>query len=219
MLSKYEEKLELIRGQVIDVMNGIISANEKIYDALKDCDKDTFDGAKQFIKNVALKTNDIDKEIVTTLALHTPEAKDLRELIAFLKITNELLRASSSTRNFISGFSDVCFQTDIKAINEFALPMQRSTIESLKYAAKMLKIDCVDEAQENFQNALISENKTDDLYEILEAHLLKGFSNDEGYVKYHTMLSVLRRSEKIADRALSIASLLLYARQGGALHN
>ena len=40
----------------------------------------------------------------------------------------------------------------------------------------------------------------------------------ELFDKYHKMLGALRKSEKIADRAMSIASLLLYAKNGGEIH-
>ncbi len=218
MLTKYEERLETIRGAVVEIMDGLIQANKMVLEALQDCDKEKFENAKLSIKNVSNKTEEIDRSIVTTLALHTPEAKDLREMVAFLKITNELIRAASNTRGFINGFQDVCNKVDIKGINEYAIPMQKSTIESLEYTAKMLTIDCVDEVQECFNKALIAENKTDDLYEMLENNILKKPSDEATFSNYHDMLSVLRKSEKVADRALSIAALLLYARNGGQIH-
>lgn len=218
MLLKYQEKLESIKGSVVEIIVGLVNSNKLILEALQDCDKEKFENAKLFIKNVSNKTESIDRSIVTILALHTPEARDLREMVAFLKITNELARASSNTRGFIRGFQDVCSEVDMQMINEYALPMQKSTVESLEYTAKMLTLDCVDEIQECFNKALIAENKTDDLYEMLEANVLKKSTNEVEFLKYHSMLSALRKSEKVADRALSIASLLLYARNGGQIH-
>ena len=218
MLLKYQEKLETIREQVIEIMGGLLSANKIILEALKDCDKEKFENAKLFIKNVSNRTEEIDRGIITTLALHTPEARDLREMVAFLKITNELIRAASSTRNFITGFQDVCSKVDIETINEYALPMQRATIESLEFASLMLSVDCSDEAQEFFNKALIAENKTDELFEMLEADVLKKSNTEAEFASYHDILSALRKSEKVADRALSIAALLLYARNGGQIH-
>ncbi|MCI0501524.1 MAG: PhoU family transcriptional regulator [Epsilonproteobacteria bacterium] len=214
MLTKYEERLETIRGSVVEIMDGLIQANKIVLEALEDCDSVKFENAKLSIRNVSSKTEEIDLDIITTLALHTPEAKDLRELVAFLKITNELIRASSNTRGFMNGFQDVCNKVDINAINEYAIPMQKSTIESLVFTSKMLSIDCADEAQEFYNKALIAENKTDDLYEMLENEILKKPNDEVNFSYYHDMLSVLRKSEKVADRSLSIATLLLYARNG-----
>jgi len=218
MLLKYQEKLENTKESVNEIISGLINANKIILEALQDCDREKFENAKLSIKNVSNKTEEIDRSIVTTLALHTPEAKDLREMVAFLKITNELIRAASNTRGFIKGFQDVCSEVNMNTINEYAVPMQKATIECLEYTLEMLNIDCVDEVQECFNKALIAENKTDDLYEMLEADVLKSSTTEAEFVKYHSMLSALRKSEKVADRAMSIAALLLYARNGGQLH-
>jgi phosphate transport system protein len=218
MLANYEEKSNEIKENITNIGNGLVKANQLIVDALQGCDENKFNEAKTYIKNISKKTNDIDNTIVTTLALHSPEAKDLRTMVSYLKITNELLRASTSTRGFIKGFIDVCNEVDIDTINQYAIPMQRSTVESLKYTIAMINIDCVDETQENFNKVLIAENKTDDLYDMIEASLLKEATKASDFEKYHKLLGTLRKSEKIADRAMSIASLLLYANNGGEIH-
>ena len=218
MLVKYQEKLEIIKGSMSEIIDSIIGANALILETLEVCDDAKFDKAKELIKNVSHKTDEIDRNIVTTLALHTPEAKDLRELVAFLKITNELIRASSNTRGFLKGYREICTEVDMKDLKVHAISMQKSTIESLKYMAMMLASDCVDEVQECFTKALVAENKTDDLYKILEADVLKHATDESEFAHHHNMLRALRKSEKVADRALSIASLLLYARNGGVLH-
>ena len=218
MLANYEEKLNEIKKSITDIGNGLVEANKLILDALEGCEQDKFNTAKTFIKNVSKKTNDIDNNIITTLALHAPEAKDLRNMVSYLKITNELLRASTNTRGFIKGFIDVCNEVNIKTINEYAIPMQKSTVESLEFTMMMINIDCVDETQECFNKVLIAENKTDDLYDMIENSLLKETKGIKDFNKYHKMLGALRKSEKIADRAMSIASLLLYANNGGEIH-
>ncbi|MEA1914132.1 MAG: PhoU family transcriptional regulator [Campylobacterota bacterium] len=218
MLANYEEKLNEIKTSILTIAQGVVKANQLILDALEGCDNDKFNEAKTHIKNVSKKTNDIDNNIITTLALHAPEAKDLRNMVSYLKITNELLRASTNTRGFIKGFIDVCSEVNIQTINEYAIPMQRSTVESFKHTAQMINVDCMDETQECFNNVLIAENKTDDLYDMIENSLLKEARDIEDFDKYHKMLGALRKSEKIADRAMSIASLLLYAKNGGEIH-
>jgi len=221
MLAKnYEEKLNEIKKSITTLGEGLLEANKLILEALnKGCDSDTFNEAKSYIKNVSNKTNDIDNDIIKTLALYSPEAKDLRELVSYLKVTNELLRAATNTRSFIKGFVDVCCgELNVTTIKEYAIPMQKSTVESLKSTINMINIDCTDEIQECFNNVLIAENKTDDLYEMIETSLLKESKEIDDFEKYHQMLSVLRKSEKIADRAMSIASLFLYAKKGGEIH-
>ncbi|MEA3512039.1 MAG: PhoU family transcriptional regulator [Campylobacterota bacterium] len=218
MLANYKEKLNEIRSELKNVLNGLVVSNELILESLKKCDIEKFEEAKQTINNSSQKTSAIDHDIITTLALHQPEARDLRTMVSYLKITNELLRATSNTRSYIKGFQVTCQEVDIKAINEYAIPMQKATIDALKNTYEMIDCDCDDEAKDIFNIVLIAENKTDDLYEMMEQNILKDIKDVEDYAAYKDMLSVLRKSEKIADRAMSIASLLLFARVGGDIH-
>ncbi len=218
MLINYKEKLDEIKSSIKEIGNALIKSNNIIIDALKDCKLDHFNDAKLAIKNISNKTNEIDNEIITTLALHSPEARDLRAMVSYLKITNELVRACSNTRSFIKGFQEVCKKVDIKTINDYAIPMQKSTVEALEYTVKMIDVDCVDEIQEHFNKVLIAESKTDDLYEMIENTLIKQADKADNFSRYHQMLSSLRKSEKVADRAISIASLLLFANNGGEIH-
>ncbi|MGK0255883.1 MAG: phosphate transport system protein [Arcobacteraceae bacterium] len=218
MLANYEEKLIEITSEIKSIADGLLRANELIVEGLKNCDEKHFTEAKSYIKNVSNIVKEIDNNIITTLALHSPEARDLRRMVSYLKITNELLRASSNTRNFIKGFMEECKNVDKKIIEDYAIPMQKSTVDAIKNTVNMLSIDCVDEIQESFNKVVIAENKTDDLYEMIETALFQQKPKENEFNKFHKMLIVLRRSEKVADRAMSIASLLLYANNGGEIH-
>ena len=218
MLKNYEEKQVEVREKIKTLLEGLISANKLVLKSLDTCDKSKIDEAKKHVSNMSKKTSDVDNEIIATLALHQPEAKDLRELVSFLKITNEILRASFNTRSFINGFKEVCEDIDIKIVKEYAIPMQKATVKALDGAYEMLCIDCTDESRDTYNKVLINENKTDDMYDLIEKDLLKEGKKGGEFKKIHEMLGALRKSEKIADRALGIASLLLYAKVGGELH-
>jgi len=219
MVSTFQTNLDEIKTQVKDIGNGLLKANEILLEALKDCDSEKFSDARAQIKNVGSKTNEIDNNIIKVLALYTPEARDLREVIAYLKITNELARASSNTRSFIRGFTDVCRDVDVETINEYALPMQTSTIKAIYLTICMIDIDDEDEIQEIYNDVLIEENKTDDLYEMIERKLTVLAEDSNDFEKFHKMLRALRKSEKIAARTISIANLLVYAKVGGSFRS
>ena len=75
MLANYKEKLSEIQDSIITIGDGLIKANQMIVEAIDTCDIKKFNEAKSHIKNISKKTNDIDNNIVTTLALHAPEAR------------------------------------------------------------------------------------------------------------------------------------------------
>jgi len=219
MLSNFDISLNNIKNKLQLIGNDLVSANELILDALHDCDTVKFNEARNYIKNITSKTDDIDNSIIKVLALYTPEARDLRQVVAYFKITNELARACSNTRSFIRGFTDVCAEVDVNTINEYALPMQASTVQAIKTTIAMLSIDDADELKEMYEEVLIEEHKTDDLYEMVERSLVTQAEGTNDFEKFHKMLKALRKSEKIAGRAISVANLLVYIKVGGSLHN
>ncbi len=218
MLKNYIDKMNEISSSLETLGNGLLEANKLLLSALSDCDDEKLKEAKKHINNISIKTDDIDNQVITILALHQPEAKDLRTMVAYLKITNELMRACINTRAFIKGFQDVCKDIDLEKINEYTLPMQKATVMAIESAVSMLSIECKDDLQETFNQVLIHESKTDDLYNMLEQSLLKQSEEIGDFTSYHDILSSLRKSEKIADRALGMASLMMYAKVGGEFH-
>jgi len=220
MISNFKTELLDIKERVLEISNGLKEANSIICSALTDCDTQKFTQAKGHIKNIGAKSDEIDNAIIKVLALYTPEARDLREVVAYLKITNELARACSSTRSFIRGFTDVCADVDVATINEYAVPMQNSTVSAITLAISMIDCEDDDEIQEIYNDVLIEESKTDDLYEMVERNLTMQAdslcdSDSQSFEKFHRMLRALRKSGKIASRAIAIANLLVYAKLGG----
>ena len=219
MLVNFETNIKEIKNNLMDIGNGLLESNKLILVALNDCSVDNFNEAKAHIKNIAVKADSIDNSIIKVLALYTPEAKDLRQVVAYMKTTNELARACSSTRSFIRGFTDVCEDVDVETIKEYAVPMQASTVEAIKLTLSMINCEDNEEIQEIYNDVLIEENKTDDLYEMVERNLSIQADCANSFEKFHKMLRALRKSGKISARAISIANLLVYAKLGGNFHS
>lgn len=218
MLTNFSEEVKNIKQKIIHIGQGVADANALVLEALHNCESDLFLNAKDKMRNISNKTNTIDNDIIKVLALYSPEAKDLRQVVSYFKITNELLRASTNTRNFIKGFTDFCQDMDMKLINEYVIPMQTATTRAISLSIAMVDIDCIDELQETYNEILIEENKTADMYEMLEKNLIQQATHFDDFEKFHTILKALRKSEKITDRATSIANLLLYIKIGGNLN-
>ncbi|HIP14437.1 MAG TPA: phosphate uptake regulator PhoU [Sulfurimonas autotrophica] len=219
MLQTFKANLDEIRQKITKIGEDLVKSNELILEALQSCDEKKFNEARNCIKNITSKTDEIDNAIIKILALYTPEARDLRQVVAYFKITNELSRACSNTRSFIRGFTDVCKDLDVKEINEYAILMQTSTVKAIRTTIKMINVDDADELQEMYEEVLIEENKADDLYEMIERKLVEQAEGSNTFEKYHKMLRALRKSEKIANRAISVANLLVYVKLGGHIHN
>jgi len=220
MVQTFKQNLEEVKAKITAIGDDLVKANELILAALKECNEEQFNKARNSIKNITSRTDEIDNAIIKILALYTPEARDLRQVVAYFKITNEIARACSNTRSFIRGFTAVCKDLDVDTINEYTVPMQTSTVKAIKTSVAMINVTDTDELQEMYEEVLIEDNKADDLYEMIERKLVTQAENcSNSFEKFHKMLRALRKSEKIAGRAISVANLLVYIKVGGTLHN
>jgi phosphate transport system protein len=219
MLKNFKILLENIQNELYDMGQKVVSSNEISLEAIVSNDKELFSKAKNVLNNIGTVSNKIDNSIVKGLALHQPEAKDLRKMISYLKITNELSRAASNTKNYIKNFSKfIDMEIDSKNILEFSIPLQKSSISAIKTSIDMIKISQRDTIEKYFDKVNVEENKTDDLYGMIEKNLLKVLSHKVELSKdYLYVLSSLRKLEKVAHRASSIANLLIFAEVGGEL--
>lgn len=217
MLKVYEEKLTVIKEDILEIGYEVLDALELCLRALQQnniCDLSNIELSE---KKILAKSNDIDNNIVTTLALYSPEAKDLRHLVSYLKLTNELVRTGANAKDFAKKFKK-SFTDDLNTnmILEYTVPLLRSALLSLKTALSIVDELDAKHIQEKYRRVVVEESKTDDIFSMIEKNILKLIAQNLDLSKeYFDMLKALRRLEKIADRAVSIANLLQYAQVGG----
>jgi phosphate transport system protein len=217
MLKTYESKLQNIKDEIQKIGVDVIEALELSLKALKNDDIEALKNIEITEKKLLIKSNEIDNIIVTTLALYSPEAKDLRRLVSFLKITNELVRTGSNVKDFGKKFKK-SFSEDLNTgtILEYAIPLLKSALLSLQTSISIIDETNPKHIEEKYHRVIVEESKTDDLYLMIEKNILKLISKNLDLSKeYFDILSALRRLEKVADRAVSIANLLQFAQVGG----
>ena len=217
MLKPYEEKLKLIKSEVEKLGLDIVEALEVCLKALNERKIENLKNVEVSEKKFLVKSNEIDNLIITTLALYTPEARDLRRMVAFLKITNELVRTGSNAKDFAKMFRR-SYSEDLNTntILEYTIPLLKSALLSTKTAISIIDEQEHSKVEEKYQRVIVEESKTDDLYLMIEKNILKLITQKLDLSKeYFDLLSSLRRLEKIADRSVSIASLLQFAKLGG----
>ncbi len=217
MLKPYEEKLKLIKSDVEKLGLDIVEALEVCLKALNERKIENLKNVEVSEKKFLVKSNEIDNLIITTLALYTPEARDLRRMVAFLKITNEIVRTAANTKDFAKMFRR-SYSEDLNTntILEYTIPLLKSALLSTKTAISIIDEQEHSKVEEKYQRVIVEESKTDDLYLMIEKNILKLITQKLDLSKeYFDLLSSLRRLEKIADRSVSIASLLQFAKLGG----
>lgn len=220
MLPTEAEKLKTIQHEIIILGQIVLESNKKILHALEKCKPCRLGDVSKIKKQDRYHRIDrIDDNIIKFFALYTPEARDLRELVAFLKLTNEFDRIANSCNSFIRDFPQALSdEVDSEFILEYAIPLQKTSVAALSSALNLIELDDKEKIEDEYKNVVVEEGKNDELYQIIEKNLLKKINNNLHLSQdYQDIMQALRRLEKIADRALSIASLMHYAKLGGTI--
>lgn len=219
MLQKHIDKLNAIRVMLADLSLELVVGYENVLAGLEKSDPSCFEGLyKDFSKNASIGKK-IDNEILVSLALFGAEATDLRELVAYLKVTNEIMRISDNITSFSKRIAPLLDQNDsYEATKEYSVHLAKSSLRAVSMVAKALKSDDKDTILMLYRNIQVEESKTDDLYSILEKSTLAELSkSNEFSIDHMNILSTMRKIERIADRAADISKLLVFASEGGEL--
>lgn len=219
MLQKHIDKLNAIRGMLADLGSEITQGYEKVLCGLEKSDSSCFDSLyKDFSKNGAVGKK-IDNDILVSLALFGAEATDLRELVAYLKVTNEMMRISDNIKSFSKRIAPLVDENDsYEATKEYSVHLAKSSLRAVAMTTEALKSDDKETILTLYRNIQVEESKTDDLYSILEKSTLAELSkSNEFSVDHMSILSTMRKIERVADRAADISKLLVFASEGGEL--
>ena len=221
MLSKNEEKLVEVREQTAEILENLTISQKLALQALEECDSQSFEQVKVPLKSINKKVDDIDNLILTIFALYSPEARDLREMVAFLKITSALQRIATNEKNYIKNMA-ICNQetsAELKRIIKESLSINRCAIRTLEYTIEMIhETTDKDKLIELESRIDVEYSKTDDIYSMIEKDVLQMMhASHEVNDEYINLLKYIRKNLKIIDRLQDIASRVIFARIGGKL--
>ena len=219
MLTKYDIKIDNIKEKISTLLENITAANEFCLEAYQSADLAKFKEVGTILEHIGMKGDDIDNEIIKTFALYGPEAKELRFLVAYLKMTNELIRIGEGVKKYARSMREhVTSDCDLNALKPSIVLLHKSSINALKYILECFKQSDDCNYEDNYRKVLVEESMNDDLFSILEKEILnKIIDEKELSIEYVRVLASLRKLERSCDRSVNIANLMMYARQGGEI--
>ncbi|WP_187647123.1 phosphate signaling complex PhoU family protein [Nitrosophilus labii] len=219
MLKNYQEKLDHINTLVTDVAGKVLNAHKIALDSFERKDIKEFESVLQLVKTLDEEAREIDNEIVKTIALFGPEATHLRELIAYIKLTNEIVRIGDYAKTYAKNIS-THIKNDIRFedVDAYILQLHETAIEALEFALAMLEESDIEEIEDLYRKTLVEESKTDEIFKLFEKELISNLCEDVNkLIDYLNILSTCRKLERTADRAVEVAKLLIFAKKGGRL--
>ncbi len=139
MLPRYENKLNEIRSMISLMLAQIIQSSEETLRAFETDNAELYETSRTYIKNIQAEANKIDNEIIKTFALFGPEADELRLLVAYLKMTNEIDRIGDSLKKYSKRLHDHCMGgCDMSVLTNAIIQLHKTTINALQYI-----LDCL----------------------------------------------------------------------------
>jgi len=221
MLTRNEEKLAEVREKTAEILEDLMISQKLALQAIEACDSKSFDQVKVPLKTINKKVENVDNLILSIFALYTPEARDLREMVAFLKITSSLQRIAINEKNYMKNM-EICnpeSNDDVRRVIKESLSINRCAIKALEYTVEMIhEIEDKDRLRELASKVDVENSKTDDIYSLIEKDTLQRMHKD--HLVNEDMLNLLkyiRKNSKILDRLEDISSRLIFARIGGKL--
>ena len=208
-----------LQRAIDQLMAQLIALSAKVEDhvkrAIQSLEESNIPLAEQVVRDdkiIDQKEIDIEEECLKILALHQPVAKDLRFLVAVLKINNDLERIGDLAQN-ISRHSirivgnplrEKTFNLNIIEIYNRVHPMLRCSLDSIvnldvNTAFKILESDDeVDRMHRDFAQKIVDEIK-------------KNPAKIETLIQY---IHIARHLERIADHTTNIAEDIIYLIKG-----
>jgi phosphate transport system protein len=220
MLPNHENKLIEIREMISTLLHDILLSSKQSLEAFEKNDRDIYASVRAKINTIKVITDNIDTKTIQTIALFGPEANELRDLIVYLKMTNEIDRVVDSIDKYCKRFSDhILEEYNLIPFKNTIVHLHKTTLTTLEYIYDFFMDIEHSNAHDLYRKVFIEESINDDLFSIIEKDMLALImTNSEHSMEYINVLGTLKNLERIADRGVSIASLLVYAQKGGELH-
>jgi len=207
MLTQYQKARHDIRAEVIETVEILANANKEGFKALEVGNSNALEPIRKTVKCVSACTEKIDNDIVLVFARYTPEAKDLREMVSYLKITSALNRIKTNINNYLKNMQSMLAEEDdnIAQFIKESLRINRCTINAFDKTLEMFQtFDDNDRIKQLAIEIDVEYAKTDDIYALLEKSVLQKMSEADGKAEeYFNLLKYIRKNLKIIDRLLN----------------
>lgn len=219
MSTKYNNKIDEVRGLISNLLESIVEANQISLDSYSSNNLDDYKIVQEKLNNIELQGDIIDNEIIKTFALYGPEAKELRSLVAYLKMTNEIVRIGGGVRKYAKRMKEhMDSECNLEPLIGTIIQLHKSTVKALEYILQCFKDLDSCNIEEYYRKIMVEESKNDDIFSILEKDIMTLIIEErELSPEYVKVLGTLRKLERTCDRSVNIANLMMYAKQGGEI--
>ena len=203
------KKLEL--KQMLMAQAGLVEKMVSIaIGGLYDRDSSFVDGVMVFEKRVNDIEMELEKKCTSLIALHQPEAKDLRIILMIYKINNDLERLGDQAVNIAESAAQLVGNPVIVELPELST-MKDATLSMLKESLDAFAREDVSVARKVCND----DNVVDELNRSIYKHLVRLIKDNPLHTElYLHILRIAKNLERIGDLSTNIAENTIYLVNG-----
>lgn len=207
---RFDQDLNLLKGQIATMGGYVEKALDEVITALLNRQPERLARIQEYENAINQAHIQVDEKCLELLAIHSPRAKDLRLILAVIKINTDLERMGDQTMNIshnarhLFNEAPLLSEVDLPSMSREVRGMVRNAldafmIQDLRLAKKVLDHDDIVDAMKN------------DIFKVLTAQMKKDNSIIERALD---VILIARNMERLADHATNIAEDVIFVATG-----
>jgi len=222
MLSNYDTKRDEVGSKIYRMGTSVLQAQLMLFDGIQHTSRDTVAAAAGMLSEINTLAVEVDNSVVEILARFAPEAGELRLMVVYLKIVNNIVRVSDNIKSMSKRMLKMIdggvridpFKAQIEKLYRCVVYAFELSIQHLDGDLDQIDYGAI------YRLVVQEEECSDRELRKVETALMEMGQNGEAIpVELVDALHIVRKLERIADRAVDIARLLCYAKEGGMIES
>ncbi len=202
-------EIKEIKKDLKNVLKILINNNKSIKELINDCNDENIKKTKKQLNKHSISelSQTLDKNILKAISCEETRKKDINKLVSYLKATSEIVKIALNTRIVVNKLENSCSILEDKSIKKFSAGIYSQIIKILENSYDIIEFDNDDDISDTYNEIILLEDKIDNIYDSINRYII---SKNDTSLDVEKILTALRESEKVANRAAGIASIIRY---------
>jgi phosphate transport system protein len=207
-MTHLDTQLQILRSDLIDMWNHVISQLERAREAIESNDMNVVSEMAATEKMIDAYELKVDMDCENILALFSPLANDLRLVLAILKTNYNLERIGDFAWGIAKTLKEITRPFDKESLTKICLPDVFETgIEMLKDALKAFETEDNQLARGIFQKDETIDIHNKEAFKIIADLIAK---NPKEVINYLYLLTTIRKMERVGDHTKNISEEIIF---------
>ncbi|MBL4894976.1 MAG: phosphate signaling complex protein PhoU [Emcibacter sp.] len=214
ILSSFDEELNDLRAQIVTMGRLVEEQYKNSLQALKTKDKELAEKVRKTDRLIDEMDTNIEKQAIHMIALRSPVADDLRDIVSTIKISAGLERIGDYAKNLAKRVTVIRHKKTISVSSALIDQMVTQIVSMISDVIDAYISRDIEKAIDVWRR----DQMVDNLYNSLFREMLTYMMENPQYITPAThLLFIAKNIERAGDHATNIAELVYYINEGELL--